>query len=298
MLDGLTLVFESIPEKLMDELKKDAVYTRIERMMDSEKHAFYLFDCSVWTVMMHFDPRRDQKHEHPRSVILHHVMTQYENFAFHQLPYHEIRNQESEMFTHFLSFQPKLIFFDLVLGVWDTESWRKIFEFYPFPKETCDIDDLHVVQQRIKFAQYSWKNLNIKFYRLNPEINRNHALKYPLGWAGYTKAEFVTPKLVNNDIETLKTVLSQLQNIREFWLDNVWQERNKQVATKTFARSDRIFAWSSTEQTLQGSMKLLESEMTTRKIIDPKIYMQDLESIIDDLEKSKSKEKPKEVPST
>jgi len=290
MLDGLTLTFDSIPEKLMEELKKDAVYTRIERLMDSEKAVFYLFDCSVWTVMMHFDPRRDQKHERPRSVILHHVMTQYENFVFHQLPYLEIRNQEAEMLAHYLTFQPKLLFFDVMLGVWDTESWKKIFDFYPFPKEPCTIDDLHVVQQRLKLAQYCWKSLVLKFYRINPETNRNHVLKYPLGWAGYTKAEFVTPKLVNNNVDLLKTVLSQLQNIREFWLNNVWAERNKQVATKTFARSDRIFAWSSTEQTLQGSMKLLESEMTARKIMDPKIYTQDLEFIIDDLEKSKAEE--------
>jgi len=186
-----------------------------------------------------------------------------------------------------LSFKPKSVYFDLMLGVWDTASWCRVFPFYTSTTE-IELTDFHLAQKRIKFAQYTWKGMDLKFYRLNPELNRDHMLKYPLGWAGYTKCEIVSPRLTNltsQDHDILnKGVLPGLQKIREKWLSDVWVERNNQVANKTYARSDRIFAWSSTEQPLQGSMKLFESEITKRKICSVNEYLNVIEAIQKELE--------------
>lgn len=289
MIDGLTVTVRADKlQELMGLFENAAVYSRAERMMDCEKHTFYLPRCCVWTLMLYFDPRRDQEHKHPRRIILHHVMTQFENFMFHQLSSEALRAMELEMLSFALSLEPQNIYFDLMLGVWDTKSWSRVFPFYPLYPTA---QDFHLVKGRVKFVQYDWNGLTLKFYRLNPDANRNHQLKYPLGWAGYTKCEFVSPRfgdwrtpLMKSELPTIEAAFKGLQNIREVLLGEVWMDRNRDVSNKTFARSDRIFAWSSTETPLQGSMKLFESEMTRRKLLkSPQPYLSWVKSVFKEL---------------
>lgn len=285
MIDGLTVSIlpENLPQ-IIDYFKTATVYYRKEALMDCEKQTFYLSNGAVWTIVLYFDPRRDQTHLKPRRIIIHKVMTQFENFMFHQLVPAALREMETETLKEVLQFAPQTLYFDLMLGVWDTASWNRIFNFYP--DTTVSTQDFHLARGRLKIAQYDWFGIDLKFYRLNPEQNKNHAAKYPWGWAGYTKAEFVSPRfgdyrkpLAKTDYEVIKSCFLCLQNIREILLGRVWEERNLQVATKTCARTDKLFVWSSTEQPLQGSMKLYEAEMTARKRISPQDYRATLDTL-------------------
>jgi hypothetical protein len=310
MLDGLTCVMrnDKVPA-ILEELATESVYTRKERMMDSEKLTFYLKNCEVWTVMLYFDPRRDQEHRNPRRAILHHVMTQYENLLFHQLEEHQLIMREGETLASVFRTEPSLLYFDFMLGVWDTQSWKNVFPFFPglgnesvhfmqnasaSPEQNTYTQDYHYSQGKLKICLYNYSGLDLKFYRLNPEQNKNHALKYPWGWAGYTKCEIVTPKFFFPDIVQgkmeLEHVIRLLQAIRTLLVGESWDEHSKQVATKTYARSDRIHLWSSTEQPLQGSMELFESEMTRRQNLSATSYILALETIVEKLsEKARTK---------
>jgi hypothetical protein len=301
MIDGLTVVMSN--EKIaatLECLAKQSVYNRKESMMDCEKYSFYLADGTVWTVVLYFDPRHDQKHEHPRRAILHHVMTQFENFMFHQLDAEGLWVAEQKALDFALTTDPTLIYFDYQLGFWDTEHWRGVFPFYTgmaserarhiqdanpkSPNENVFVEDFHFVRGRLKISLYNWNGLQLKFYRLNPKENRNHYAKYPFGYEGYTKCEIVTPKFTLYSVPDAKKILNDtlvlLRVIRENLLGSTWDDHCKQVATKLCARSDRIHIWSCTEQNLQGSMEMFETEMTRREQLPLKAYTELLENVM------------------
>jgi len=279
MLDGLVAV---VPKIDVENLKQRSIYWRHERMLDVEKLSLYFPDCTVITVLTYFDPRRDQEHKNPLSHYVHTLCTQFQNFLFSQLTLSQIEERELSCLKDFIEMKPLTLLFDLVLGWWDTQAWRRIFPFYT---ERCDrgevqTDDLVYERRKVKIAKYQWNGLDLKFYRMNPDKNRGHYLKYPYGWAGYTKAEIVTPKfgdtrnpLTEEDYPKLFEVLSRLQHVRRKLLADHWTQIQHEVGQKTYARNDRIYAWSSTEQPLQGSMAMIETELTTRKKMNPDTYL-------------------------
>lgn len=288
MLDGLVGVVSAF------KLDKKPIYRRHEWMLDVEKTALYYPDTSIWTILTYFDPRRDQEHKHPKQTYVHRLSGQFENFLFSQLSLSQIEIRELEALTDLLQMNPSTCLFDFVLGWWDSQAWRSTFPFFGEnvfeswkAPSNAQTDDLVFLQGKAKIAKYCWRGLDIKFYRMNPEVNRNHMLKYPFGWAGYTKAEIVTPKfgdyrypLAEKDHMTIYSILEQLQKLRQSLLREKWLDIQHEVTQKTYARNDRLYCWSSTETTLQGSMTQIETELTQRQKQSPQAYLQTLEDMI------------------
>lgn len=290
MLDGLVAIIPSF------QTNRTPIYTRHERMLDVEKLSLYFPDAQVWTVLTYFDPRRDQEHKKPLRTYIHGLCTQFQNFLFSQLSLDEIEEKEIDLLSEYLEMQPSTLLFELVLGWWDTRSWQKIFPFftttvYSELPEDVKADDLVYIRRKVKIAKYPWNGIDFKFYRMNPDNNKNHMLKYPYGWAGYTKCEIPTPKfgdfrhpLTEEDLIEIGHALNNLQKIRETLIGPHWKSIQEQVAQKTYARNDRIYVWSSTEQPLQGSMTFFETELTERRKMSPKLYNEKLTALLSQLE--------------
>lgn len=255
MLDGLV-----IQTKAEYKWPLKPVYTKIEKALDVERIVYYYPDCQVHSIVKYFDPRRDKDHKNPLRTRVHRVMTQFENFMFSQLSLEEIAERETVLLDTFMEMNPEQVYFELIVGWHHTEGWKEIFQ----PFGTVDYaDDMVYIRRKVKLAKYNVRGLDFKFYRMNTDENREHMLKYPFGWMGFTKCEIPTPILLVDGDLTLQ-VLSALQEVREKLVKDRWGQIQFEVGAKTYARSDSLYAWSCNDQNLRGTLKLEESELTKR----------------------------------
>jgi hypothetical protein len=260
MLDGL--VIQTTKEYAYP---LQPVYTKIERALDVERIVHYYPNCEIHSIVKYFDPRRDKEHKSPLRIRVHKIMTQFENFLFSQLPLEDIASNEMTLLTNTLEMNPEQVYFDLIVGWFHTQGWQVVFK--PFG-EMKFADDMIFVRKKVKLAKYHMQGVDFKFYRMNPEENREHALKYPFGWMGLTKCEMPTPILLlsnEKDCNILQQALAELQRIRENIVKDKWEQMQFEVGAKTFARSDSLYAWSGNDQNLRGTLKIEETELTKRE---------------------------------
>lgn len=260
MLDGLVIQTSG---KYSYPLKP--VYTKTEKALDVEREVYYYPNCEVHSVVRYFDPRRDKMHVNPLRIRVHRIMTQFENFLVSQLTLEELSQKEVVVLNNFLEMNPEQVYFDMVVGWHHTEGWREIFK----PFGTMQFaDDIVYIRRKIKLAKHNVQGIDFKFYRMNPDENRQHYMKYPYGWMGLTKCEITTPILMidsDKDLQLTLQALTMMQEIRETLLKDKCGQIQFEVGAKTFARSDVLYAWSCNDQNLSGTLKMEESELTRRQ---------------------------------
>jgi len=271
------------------------IYTRKEIMLDVEKVSFYYPSGRVHTLTTYFDPRRDKEHKNPKMMRAHTLSTQLESFLLSQMDLSFIENREHWVLDNFVKMKPQLLYYDFVMGFWHTNGWQEVFPAYPLhtgkgwgflPGEEWELNDLFYARKQLKIGKYDWKGLDLKFYRIRPEEVKDHALKYPYGFNGLTKCEICTPILIDIPEEGIEVrgTLTYLQVIRRKLLGNVWNRIIEDVARKVYARTDKLFPWSSTDQPLQGSEKAYESELTQRRKVSVEEYLKLLQQICEEKE--------------
>jgi hypothetical protein len=241
------------------------IYVKTETMLDVERQVMYYPDCEIHSIVQYFDPRKDKNHERPLRTRIHKIMTQLENFMFSQLTLEEITQKEIVFLHNMCEMNPVQIYFDLVVGWYHTEGWRKLFQ--PFG-EVNFADDLIFIRHKVKLAKYHIRGVDFKFYRMNTDENMTHRLKYPFGWMGLTKCEIPTPILLienDKDAALLLQTLAELQKIRKTIVGEAWTQIQFEVGAKTYARSDSLYAWSGNDQNLQGTLKIDQTELTKRE---------------------------------
>jgi len=268
MLDGLV-----IQTKAPYKYPLNHVYIKTEKALDVERVVYYYPNCEVHSVVKYFDPRRDKEHKNPIRTRIHRIMTQFDNFLFSQLSLTEIAERETTLLTEFNQMEPEQMYFDLVVGWYHTEGWKQIFQ--PFGN-TEYADDMVFIRQKVKLAKYNIRGIDFKFYRMNPDDNREHALKYPYGWMGLTKCEIPTPILSLSKDNIALQILAELQKIRGRLVKDQWEQIQHEVGAKTYARSDSLYAWSCNDQNLRGTLKLEETELTKRLKDSAKNYLDTL----------------------
>lgn len=276
MLDGLV-----IQTKAEYKWPLKPVYTKTEKALDVERTVYYYPNCEVHSIVTYFDPRRDKDHKNPLRVRVHRVMTQFDNFLFSQLSLEEIAERETVLLNTFLEMNPEQIYFDLVVGWYHTEGWKELF--HPFSSVDY-ADDMIYIRRKVKLAKHHIRGVDFKFYRMNTDENREHALKYPFGWMGLTKCEVPTPILFvdRDDSNSAMRVLAALQAIRGRLVKDRWMQIQYEVGAKTYARSDGLYAWSCNDQNLRGTLKLEESELTKRERMPIKEYLDLVETFSED----------------
>jgi hypothetical protein len=253
------------------------IYTKTEKALDVEREVFYYPNCEVHSVVRYYDPRRDKLHANPLRTRVHRVMTQFENFLVTQLTLEELSEKELLVLNNFLEMNPEQVYFDLVVGWYHTEGWREIFK--PFGQIEF-ADDMVYIRRKVKLAKYYIRGVDFKFYRLNPEENRDHALKYPYGWMGLTKCEIPTPILYLDKDDVVLQILIALQEIRQKLVKDKWNQIQFEVGAKTYARSDLLYAWSCNDHNLRGTLKLEETELTKRQMMPGKEYLSLLQAFL------------------
>lgn len=274
MLDGLV-----IQTKEEYAYPLTPVYTKTEKALDVERTVYYYPNCEVHSVVKYFDPRRDHEHKNPLRVRVHKIMTQFENFLFSQLTLDEISGREKTLLDLFLKMKPEQIYFELIVGWYHTEGWRDLLGY--FGKVDYTSDDMVYIRRKVKLAKYNVKGVDFKFYRMNPDENRDHYLKYPYGWMGLTKCEIPTPILMcYSGCSNLPEILTFLQQVRAIIMREKWEQIQNEVGTKTYARSDALYAWSCNDQNLRGTLKIEETELTKREKTPNEKYLETLRQFL------------------
>lgn len=271
MLDGLVIQASEYKYPLTP------IYTKTEKALDVERIVFYYPNCEIHSIVKYFDPRRDKEHKTPRRIRIHRVMSQFENFMFSQLSLEEICEREVVLLDRMLEMKPEQLYFELVVQWYHSEGWAGVFQ--PFGGIRF-ADDMIFIRRKVKLAKYFINGIDFKFYRMNPEENREHSLKYPFGWMGLTKCEIPTPIFkieTAEDLTLAPQVLLALQKIREALVGAKWEQIQCEVGAKTYARSDAVYAWSANDQNLRGTLKLDESELTKRPQSSLKAYLNTVE---------------------
>jgi hypothetical protein len=270
------------------------IYTKAEKSLDVERQVLYYPHCEIHSVVKYYDPRGDKDHKKCLRMRVHRITTQFENFLFSQLSLPEICTRETEALKAFLLMGPEQIYFEAVLGWNHTEGWTAIFFEDPFPFGTLyNAEDTVYIRRKIKLAKYNVGDVTFKFYRMNPDENPEHKVKYPYGWMGLTKCEIETPILTEVEDSSILGILAEMQKIRQQLVGDKWAHMQEEVARKTYARSDVLCAWSANDQNLRGTLKVEESRLTKRLKQTAQEYLSLLHTFNDNLELQKKKSEQK-----
>jgi len=261
MLDGITIETSNYVAH------GSVIFEKNESMFDTEKKSLYYADYCFDVIITYRNPR---KTEQIKKIRIHRNVTQMENFLWSQLSLPEIEALEMKRLQEFLSMEPTLIYWDFVLGTYHTAGWEKIWTHAWEDFETLD---KRVIQTKLYLANYRWKGLLLKFYRINPERN----FKYSKGLIGLTKAEIVCPIFfVKPETKhvTFLEVLIALQSLRRKIMEPVWKEMQFDIAKKLIARDPWIHPWKGNDADLQGTMLFEERELTEREKMSPEKYLE------------------------
>ena len=253
------------------------IFSKHEWMFDVEKRSIYYPDFCFDVIITYRNPRNT---EEIRKVRVHRNVTQMENFMWSQLSLNDIELKEMERLREFLTMNPTLIYWDLVLGFYHSLGWKSIFEKKNISLEVIDSS---ILRTKVYLGIYRWKGLILKLYRINPENNP----KYSRGLLGLTKAEIVTPILYlkgsKKEERTLINIVKMQQRIRKFIVDGFWNDMQLTMARKLIARDPWIHPWKGNDADLKGAMLLEESELTKREKMTPQKYREILQTALNDL---------------